>query len=101
MKVAQFDCSDGTHHFSVVEDDGALSTCVIHDSHEAAAQEMDALAPGVALPLPPSSDPGAMWDRFIAYHSKKLGVPVKNLIGGAKGMRQEFIDANDAVKEGS
>ncbi len=41
--VERFDCDDGTHHFSVVEPNGELSTCVIHDTRESAEAEMHAL----------------------------------------------------------
>jgi hypothetical protein len=51
MHVQRFDCSDGTHHFSVVEDDtDELSTCVMHDTLEGAMQELEELASASALP---------------------------------------------------
>lgn len=41
--------------------------------------------------------PEQMWDRFIAVYSEKMGVPVKNLIGGADGFKKLFIEAQEEV----
>lgn len=43
MNVERFDCTDGTHHFSVVDETGELVTCVIHDTQEEAEKEMKEL----------------------------------------------------------
>lgn len=40
MIVERFDCSDGTHHYSVVQANGEFATCLIHDTPESAQTEL-------------------------------------------------------------
>lgn len=58
----------------------------------------DADASGVA-PSAPSSDPGAMWDRFIASIDAQDGITHKNLLGGIGAYRAKFVAANACVQE--
>jgi hypothetical protein len=61
------------------------------------APEMPLGGPATLVVAAP--DPGAMWDRVIAYHARRVGIePAKlvNLIGGVNGLRQDFLDAQDA-----
>jgi hypothetical protein len=42
---------------------------------------------------------GAVWDRFVAYHARRIGIePDKlvNLIGGAEGLKRDFLEAQEA-----
>ena len=42
-----------------------------------------------------ATDPGAMWDRFIAFIQQKHGyTEVKNVMGGTTQLRRDFIAAN-------
>lgn len=48
MRVERFDCTDGTHHYSVVDvATDELCTCVIHDTAEEADAELAQLTTGV------------------------------------------------------
>lgn len=55
------------------------------------AQFLLAPTPDVSITL--SRDPAEMWDRFIALRAQRLGVPVKNLIGGANDLKRQFVAA--------
>jgi predicted protein tyrosine phosphatase len=43
--------------------------------------------------------PGEMWDKFVEYYRKKVGIEeITNIMGGVKALRKHFIDAQ-APKE--